>query len=353
MLTHGGDLIGFTEQYGIAPLDFSVNTNPFGLSPKARAALSRAADRACEYPDPLSRRLRNAIAEHEQVPAPWIACGNGAADLIWRIALSQKPKQALIPAPTFSEYEAALRFVDCRITYHPLRKEHRFLLQPDILDAITEQTDILFLCNPNNPTGLCIAPVLLQQILERCHACGTLLVVDECFLGFLSHAEQRSMKSQLAAFPNLLILKAFTKLYGMAGLRLGYCLCSDTNLLSRLQEAGQCWPISVTAEEAGIAALQNTAFVTKTLAWLPPERTRMVQAMEQLGLTVWPGEANYLFFHTDIPDYSRKMAEKGILIRDCSNYIGLSNGYCRTAILLPEQNDRLLNAMKQIQEEYG
>ena len=353
MLTHGGDLVGFAEQYGVEPLDISVNTNPFGLSPKARAALTRAADRACAYPDPLSRRLRNAISQQEQVPAAWIACGNGAADLIWRIALAVKPKLALLPAPTFSEYETALRFAGCQIQYHPLCKEQDFRLQPDILDAITNDTDILFLCNPNNPTGLCVSPVLLRQILDRCHACDTLLVVDECFLGFLFQSEQRSMKSQLAAFPNLLILKAFTKLYGMAGLRLGYCLCSDSNLLSRLREAGQCWPVSVAAEEAGIAALQDKAFVTKTLTWLPPERERTAHAMEELGLTVWPGEANYLFFHTDIPDYSQKMAEKGILIRDCSNYIGLSAGYCRTAILLPEQNDRLLNAMKQIREEYG
>lgn len=352
MLTHGGDLVGFAEQYGTVPLDFSVNTNPFGLSPKARTALSLAADRACEYPDPLSRNLRNAISEREQVPAPWIACGNGAADLIWRIALSQKPKQALIPAPTFSEYESALRFVGCRVTYYPLCKEHRFQLQPDILDAITEQTDVLFLCNPNNPTGLTTDSPLLLQILERCRTCGVLLVVDECFLGFLPQNAQLSMKPQLAAFPNLLVLNAFTKLYGMAGLRLGYCLCSDTNLLSRLREAGQCWPISVAAEEAGVAALQDTEFVAKTLAWLPPERNRVARAMEQLGLTVWPGEANYLFFHTNIPNYPEKLAEKGILIRDCSNYIGLSDGYCRAAVLLPEQNDRLLTAMKQIREEY-
>lgn len=351
MLTHGGDLVGFAEQYGIEPLDFSVNTNPFGLSPRARTALTRAADRACAYPDPLSRRLCSAISHQEQVPTAWITCGNGAADLIWRIALAVKPTQALLPAPTFSEYETALHFTGCQIQYHPLCKEQDFRLQPDILSSITNDTDILFLCNPNNPTGLCVSPVLLQQILERCRCCGTLLVVDECFLGFLSRAEQLSMKSQLAAFPNLLILKAFTKLYGMAGLRLGYCLCSDTNLLAELRAAGQCWPVSVAAEEAGIAALQDADFVSKMLAWLPPERSRVARTMAQLGLTVWPGEANYLFFQTEISNYPKKLAEKGILIRDCSNYIGLSDGYCRAAILLPEQNDQLLKAMKQIREE--
>jgi len=352
MLIHGGDVVGFAEQYGAAPLDFSVNTNPFGLSPKARAALVRSADRVCEYPDPLSRNLRYAIASHEQVPFSWIACGNGAADLIWRLALAEKPKQALIPAPTFSEYETALRFTGCQIIYHPLRKENSFHLQPDILHAITEQTDILFLCNPNNPTGMITEPALLLQILQRCRTCGVRLVVDECFLGFLPQKELLSMKSQLASFPNLLILKAFTKLYSMAGLRLGYCLCADTDLLLRIRGAGQCWPISVAAEEAGIAALQDTAFIQKTLDQLPLERMRVSAAMTQLGMTVWPSKANYLFFHTNVPQYPQKLAKKGILIRDCSNYIGLSDGYCRAAILLPSQNDRLLVAMKQIWEEY-
>ena len=352
MLTHGGDRFGFAAQYGCEPLDFSVNVNPLGLPAGIPDALLRAVDRAGEYPDPLSRRLRAAIAAHEGLPMEQIVCGNGAADLIWRVVLAQKPKQALVPAPTFSEYEAALRFAGCRITHHLLHKEQEFRLQPDLLDAITEQTDILFLCNPNNPTGLTTEPSLLLQILERCRACGTLLVVDECFLGFLPSSAQLSMQPQLAAFPNLVILKAFTKLYGMAGLQLGYCLCSDTGLLARIREAGPCWPISVAAEEAGIAALQDTAFTAKTLAWLPPERERFASALTRLGLTVWPGEANYLFVHTEIPDFPPKLAEKGILIRDCSSYIGLSDGYCRAAVLLPEQNDRLLAAIQQMREEY-
>lgn len=343
--------MGFTQQYGTAPLDFSVNTNPLGFSPKARAALHSAADRACEYPDPLYRKLRAAIAAHEDLPSEWILCGNGAADLIWRIAFALRPRQGLVTAPTFSEYAAALDFVGCQVSHHCLRPEDDFCLTETILPQITEQTDILFLCNPNNPTGLTVQPELLLRILERCHACGTMLVVDECFLGFLPEHHRLTLKSQLSDYPNLLILKAFTKLYGMAGLRLGYGLCANTTLLSRLEGAGQCWPVSIAAEVTGIAALQDDAFVARTLAFLPEERARVREAMLRLGLTVYPGQANYLFFYTPIPHYEHLLARQGILIRSCANYMGLASGYYRIAILTPEKNDRLLAAMAQIRRE--
>ena len=348
MLTHGGDIVGFAEQYGEKPLDFSVNTNPFGFSPNAKNALLHIAERACEYPDPLYRRLRAAIADHEHIPMEWIACGNGAADLIWRIVFASRPRQALVTAPTFSEYETALSAVDCRVEHYILSSDNGFRLNSDILCRITPKLDILFLCNPNNPTGLTIDQTLLQQIVDRCRICDVLLVVDECFLGFLPHSEQMTLKPYLSANSRLVILKAFTKLYGMAGLRLGYCLCSDSAFLADLCKVGQCWPVSVAAEEAGIAALKDAAFVEKTLAYLPAERERIRKTMEQFGMLVYPGEANYLFFYTDISHYQERLAEHGILIRSCSNYIGLQDGYYRAAVLTPDKNDRLLSAMKHL-----
>jgi len=350
-LIHGGDLVGFAEQYGIVPLDFSVNTNPLGLAPSVKAVLSRAADRAGEYPDPLYRKLRSAIAAHERIPMEQIFCGNGAADLIWRLVFAVRPKQALVTAPTFSEYETALDAVGCQTEHHILSADNGFQLDHSILQKITPRTDLVFLCNPNNPTGVTAAQPLLMDILRHCQQCQTVLVVDECFLGFLPAAEAKTMKPQLSQSSNLVILKAFTKLYGMAGFRLGYCLCANPDLLSALQKNGQCWPVSVFAEEAGIAALQDQTYVEAAKGLVSTERTRVRQTMEHLGLRVIPGEANYLLFHTDIPQYHHRMAQKGILIRDCSNYPGLTTGYYRTAIRTPEENDRLLNAMAQIRRD--
>lgn len=351
MLTHGGDTVGFAERYGSEPLDFSINVNPFGLSPGVRAALIRAADRVCQYPDPLYRRLRSAIAAHEGVPTGQVLCGNGAAALIWRLAFALRPARALVLAPTFSEYETALTSTGCQVAHHLLTEATGFRPDETILTAVTPDTDILFLCNPNNPTGLTAEPELLLRLLERCRACGTVLVADECFLDFLPDSAQRTMKPYLAQFSNLVILKAFTKLYGMPGLRLGYCMCGDEGLLERLNGAGQCWPVSAAAEEAGLAALEDRAFVQKTLAYLPPERERVFRKLDALGLTVWPGEANYLLFRTEIPDFQDKLARHGILIRSCGNYVGLDGRYYRTAIRLPEENKRLLAAIRQIREE--
>ena len=347
MLIHGGDLTGFEEKYGLRPLDFSVNTNPLGLSPKAAEALSRAAERASEYPDVLYRRLRSAIAAHEGVRQERVVCGNGAAELIWRICLALKPRRALLAVPCFAEYEAALRFVGCETEYHFLREQSGFILGADFLPA-AEAADIVFICNPNNPTGLCADTPLLEELLRRRSRPGAYTVIDECFLGFLADGEKRSMKRLIASVPGLIVLKAFTKLYGMAGLRLGYGLCGDAALAPAVMAAGQCWPVSTAAEEAGIAALSDTDFVEKTLRFLPAERESLRLAMEELGLHVYPGQANFLFFRSGIPRLGEALAERGILIRACGNYPGLDSSFYRAAVLTPDKNTRLLAALRDI-----
>lgn len=351
MLTHGGDIFGFARRYGAEPLDFSVNVNLFGMPPGAKAALERAATRAGQYPDPLYRRLRQAIGAHEGVPMDQVVCGNGAADLIWRVVLARKPRRALVTAPTFSEYESALRWAGCQVERHALDPRRGFQLGEEVLEDIRPGTEMVFLCNPNNPVGQVVGKELAEKILDRCQARGALLVVDECFLDFLPDAGELTLKGRLADGPGLLILKALTKLYAMAGLRLGYGLSSDRALLEGIRGAGQCWPVSIAAEEAGIAALEDRAFTRKIVELLPKERERMRGSMAGLGLEVFPSQANFLLFHTRIPGYGERLARQGILVRDCGNYPGLGEGYYRVAILTPEKNDRLLAAMETIGRE--
>ena len=172
-----------------------------------------------------------------------ILCGNGAADLIFRLVWAAKPRTALLPAPTFAEYAAALETAGCTVRRHFLRESEDFAVTEAFVSAVDEDTDMVFLCQPNNPTGQLTPLALVEALLHRCEACGALLVVDECFLDFLPESEALSAKKLLAS-PNLIILKAFTKLYGMAGVRLGYCLCSNTALLEKMQAAGQPWAVS-------------------------------------------------------------------------------------------------------------
>lgn len=349
-LTHGGDWAGYQARYGGQPLDFSANISPLGMPEGVRRAAAEALADAHRYPDPLCRALTGAIAGTELVSPDWVLCGNGAADLIYRAALARRPDKALITAPAFAEYEAALELIGCKTDRFPLREEDGFALGEDFPDAISPETDLVFLCQPNNPTGRAVPRPRLERTLERCRAADALLVVDECFLDFLDEPEAFTMKGLLGQSPNLLILKAFTKLYAMAGLRLGYCLCSDAALLGRMREAGQPWAVSGPAQAAGMAALEETDYVEAVRTLIRTERPRLAQALSRLGLRVIPGEANYLLFHSPVP-LEEPLRERGILIRDCSNYHGLGRGWYRTAVRDGADNGRLLAALKDILKE--
>ena len=229
---HGGDWAAYQAKHDALPrFDFSANVSPLGPPKGVKRAMREAIEHVAQYPDPRCCALRKALGEHHGVDPAHILCGNGAADLIDRLALALRPKRALVTAPTFSEYAEALERVGGQVMSFPLREEDGFAVTPEILDAITPDVDVLFLCEPNNPTGRTTAPGLLQAILEKCRACGVLVVLDECFAPFL--LTPRSQIPVLRVY-RLLILRAFTKFYGLAGVRLGYCLCADTDLLDRM-----------------------------------------------------------------------------------------------------------------------
>jgi threonine-phosphate decarboxylase len=344
-LIHGGATEGYMLEYGRQPLDFSANCNPLGIPASVPAAVLEAAEHADKYPDPLCRRLRAALAEKINVTPKQILCGNGAADIIFRLALARKPKKALVTAPTFAEYALALETAGCEVVYHPLLEAEGFTLTDDILRRLTPELDMVFICNPNNPTGLTVPPVLLRHILDACEASGTLLVVDECFNGFLDEPEKHSLKPLLGQYENLLILDAFTKLYGMAGVRLGYCLSGNALLLEAIQNAGQPWAVSSLAQAAGIAALREEQYVQKARALIQSERAYLFDALRDIGIQTPGGEANYIFFRSDMPGLVPRLREKGILIRDCSNYVGLSQGYYRIAVRTHEENAALIKAL--------
>ena len=184
-LTHGGDWAGYRAEFGRDPLDFSANVSPLGLPGGVAKAITASLATADRYPDPLCRALREKLAVAEGVPAEWLLCGNGAADLIFRLALAEKPRTALVTAPTFAEYATALGTVDCRVERHFLQEENDFAVTDAILDAVHPGIDLVFLCQPNNPTGQLARPALVEALLRRCEAVGAVLAVDECFLDFL------------------------------------------------------------------------------------------------------------------------------------------------------------------------
>ena len=346
-LVHGGDWAGYRAEFGCDALDFSANVSPLGLPAGVAAAITNALPTADRYPDPLCRELRAALAGAEGVPADGILCGNGAADLIFRLALAVRPRRALLPAPTFAEYEAALQTVGCAVQRVFLREENEFAVTEEFIDAVTPETDIVFLCQPNNPTGQVTPPALVERLVRRCAECGAVLVVDECFLDFLPDRDAWTAKQLLRDAPQLIILKAFTKLYAMAGVRLGYALCGDATLLEKMRGAGQPWAVSSLAQAAGLAALQETAYAGAVRALIAEQRPRMAAGLRALGLRVMDGQANYLLFRAT-PDFGEKLRRRGAVVRSCANYPGLDAAWYRTAVRTAEENTRLLQIMGEI-----
>lgn len=347
-LIHGGDWAGYEMEYGAPPLDFSVNISPIGMPEGARWAAATALDNAGRYPDPLCRALREKLAERYDVPGENIVCGNGASDLIWRLARTVKPKHALVLAPTFAEYQRALDAAGCDTARFALREEDRFAVPAELLDHIAPGLDMLFLCNPNNPTGQRIDPALLAAVLRRCARTGTSLVVDECFLDFVEDGERYSLAGKLGEYSGLVVINAFTKTYAMAGLRLGYALCGDQDLAEKLLETGLPWAVSAVAQAAGVAALDDTGYMERVRSLLALQKARMTQCMEKLGLEVIPGEANFLLFRSGVENLCQKLREKGVLLRDCANFAGLGPGWYRTAVRGSEENGAFLRALGEV-----
>ena len=338
---HGGDVYDGKNQ-----LDFSANTNPYGTPRGVLDAMSAVLTRVHQYPDPYCRELVDAISEFESVPKDWILCGSGAAELIYSYCEALRPETAMELAPTFSEYALALERVGCRVERYSLKKENHFSLTEEFLPVLARiRPDVLFLCNPNNPTGQVIGLPLLEKILNLCHRQGTALFVDECFLDLSDDGV--SLKARLGEHPKLFLLKAFTKSYGMAGVRLGYCLCADGQLLEKMSHTVPPWNVSTLAQAAGVAALQERAFLQKTRALIPVERQWLKGQLEALGFWVCPSRANYLLFQGR-PDLREQLRKQGIAIRGCGNYHGLEQGWYRIAVRLHEENERLIQAMKEV-----
>jgi len=341
---HGGDI--YRHQNVI---DFSSNCNPLGTPPSVSEAIVKSAESIKHYPDVQCQELRCAIEAYEGIPSAQIICGNGAAELLFTLVLARKPKRALLPIPTFAEYEKALKSVSCMITYFKIEEKNDFIIGNEILNQINDELDILFLCNPNNPTGLLCPDDLLMEILKACHKHQVLFVLDECFIDFLDCPKAHTMKLFLNDFPQLFILKAFTKRYAMAGLRLGYGLSANVSLLDKMHQVTQPWNVSVPVQMAGVAALCEVQYVEAAKRLIRQERPYMMQVLKQLGLYVYDSQANYVFFGGP-KDLFKWCLEERILIRDCSNYHGLSKGFFRVAVRTHQENELLLKAFSMFLE---
>ena len=274
---HGGDIYTYKNL-----LDFSINVNPLGPADAVVEAAARSLQRIGEYPDSRSRELRNALAEKKGLAAERFVIGNGAADLLFSLVLAEKPQKAMIVIPAFSEYEQALKTVGCEILYHEVKKENNFRLGTDLTEKITSELDFLFLCSPSNPAGQAVEKEFLIKIAEKCEKERVRLVLDECFVQFLTSGEEASMQLETGRFRYLFVLQAFTKIYAVPGIRLGYGISSDKALLERMETVRQPWSVSTPAQAAGLSALKEDHREEQTRQLVKSERERMEKELDRL-----------------------------------------------------------------------
>lgn len=373
---HGGDIYGHSR----IQFDFSVNTNPFGMPEAIRDAVLQSAERWEQYPDCFSRNMRRGLADYYHCldaqsgptepsrPNPfWEAedflCGNGASDLFYTLALALRPRKALLIAPAFSEYEKALSLVHCQIETFFLHEETGFSLEREaepfckVLEEIPD-LDLVFLANPNNPNGLSVSLSFLSGLAALCRKKGAVLAIDECFHWFLPDGKRRSMMRLMAKAPekyaHVMVFNAFTKIYAMPGLRMGFAACKNHVLLRKMEESRQPWSLSAPAEAAGLAALRQDAFAERTAEQIAVWREALECGLREAGFIVYPSEVNYLLFRKeDGVDYGKGCREQGILIRDCSNYPGLGKGFYRVSVKREEENRILIECLKGLAERAG
>ena len=321
---HGGDIYSRPVR-----LDFSVNGNPLGMPAEARLSLLAAINHVGEYPDAAAGELTETVSHMlsvqsgREIPKEYLLFGNGASELFLAIVHALKPKNIVIPVPSFYGYEYAAKA------------------------ALTADTDLLFLANPNNPTGQLLGREYLPELLEHCRQQGIVVVLDECFIEFCeTDTEQpRSLLGKIDQYENLLLVRAFTKSFAMPGVRLGYLVCSNEGLREKIRRQLPEWNLSVFAQRAGIVcAEQAEQYLQDTVEYVRTKRAYLREGLEALGIRVVSGEANFLLLYTTQPIYDRLLA-KGILIRNCENFRGLGEGYYRIAVKKQEENEVLLREL--------
>lgn len=344
---HGGDIYSEVIEY-----DFSVNTNPLECAQLHKELLERASVKLGHYPDPEQRRFREAVARIEGVASENVWGCNGASEGFMAIVNMLNPAKALLIDPCFAGYGYALAAKNCRIETYRLDEANDFQVGEAFIEDLKkyagEGLDLLMFANPNNPTGKVISEDILIAILEICRVHDIKLVIDECFLRMSS--SKKSMVQHINEYNGLYVVNAFTKLFSIPGIRVGYIVSQAQNI-ERIKGFTPEWNMSVLAHEAGVLCgeyLSDRNWQQETDRLVLEERRFLQDELRRLGLEVWDSDTCFILFCSNITDLKEELIKRRILIRDCSNYEGLGKGYYRIAVKQHSENVELIAALKDI-----
>lgn len=351
---HGGNVFELARRQGCRitdVTDFSASINPLGMSPMAIHAIRENIPSLIHYPDRGCHDLRLALALRHGLDADRILIGNGSTELIHLLPNALGLRKVLIPVPSFSEYEAAAALAGCEIQFLSLREEDHFKVRPaDLIQAIQQGADAVFLCNPNNPTGQLLHPDELLPVVRAANESGVRVILDEAFIDY---AERASLIRETERYENLIVLRSFTKFYGMPGLRVGYLVANEA-VISNLEKFKPPWSVNHLAAAAANASLMDESYIEESRRLIENERAYLSGVLSEIpGVTVFPSSANYLLlklsedlFQMNVVE--RNLAREKILVRNCGSFRGLSEWYIRVAVKSRADNERLVRLLKSV-----
>ena len=300
MSVHGGNIEEVARMYKFNPeeiVDFSANINPMGLSENVKKAMINSIDKVIKYPDITYFDLKNSISNFEDINSQNIILGNGAAEAIFNIVRALKPKKALLPAPTFSEYEEAILSVNGEIKYYKLKEKNNFEIDNEFIDNIKDDIDVVFICNPNNPTGVLTTNQFIIKVLKKALITNTIIVIDESFLDFMETNNEYSSKGLLNYYDNLIVVKSLTKFFAIPGARIGYGLCKNNVLINEINKVTVPWSINIIAADAIIQGLKEKDYINNSIKYVKDEKEYLYGALKEIQmLKVLKPSVNFIMF---------------------------------------------------------
>jgi len=352
-VSHGGNVWAAVQKWGLSLddiLDFSANINPLGPSKASLEAIHNQVGLIVHYPEPLGLELKYALGKYLSVDIKNLVLGNGGSELIYLLGRMYGRERIIVVAPTFSGYGEGLE--SPHILKVPLVSEEQFQLPLQSIIDTLRPYDLLFLGNPNNPTGNLFPRQQLMELVGMAQKIGAMVVIDEAFIDFVGDATV-SLRDIPASNSNLIVVGSATKFFAMPGLRLGYAIASMQNAF-RMEQLLPPWRINTLASSAAIAAINDCEYIDQTLKVIKEEREYLEEGLKNIeGFKVFPSTVNFILVNSQAKGLSaaelqEKLGPKGILIRNCSNFANLSPYYFRVAVRKRSENQRLLAALREI-----
>ncbi|HJB14572.1 MAG TPA: aminotransferase class I/II-fold pyridoxal phosphate-dependent enzyme [Candidatus Blautia excrementipullorum] len=354
---HGSDIEKICSYYHLDRdkiINFAANVNPLGLSALVKEAISTHLDLLSSYPDRNYTSLRETISNYCGIPADFVLPGNGSSELISLLIEEKAPRHTLILGPTYSEYSRELSFSGSTQEYYHLQEGSNFVLDiDDLCRTLRQGYDFLILCNPNNPTSSAVSQQELRRLLAFCRDRNIFVMIDETYIEFVPDIQAFTAVPLTMEFQNLMVLRGVSKFFAAPGLRMGYGISGNNDFLAKMRNKQTPWSLNSLGAFAGELMLRDQKYISKTRELILSERKRLFQALSEMpAYQVYPAYANFFLLKIQKEGLTsfqvfENCIKNRLMIRDCSSFQCLDGEYIRFCIMMPEDNDRLLEVLRQ------